>query len=270
MSQDRTSIARGDQLGSVLDGLPIDLEYYDDRYIQRRIAARQRRTGARSQQAYLRRLETEPDEQAALKRSLSINVTGFFRNPEVWIQLRDQLRQLTSSQRRVRVWSAACADGREPYSIALLSFDDPQIDPNRIEIVASDISEDALETARAGEYQSRATTDISKELSPLREPTKYVEQHGDTFRVESRIRNMVEFTHHDLIRDGPRENKDIVLCRNVLIYIDRSLESKIFDTVAESLRTNGLLVVGMTESALPERSKRFEAVERQYRIYRKR
>ncbi len=127
--------------------------------------------------------------------------------------------------RRVRLWSAPSADGREPYSAAMLALDDPEIDARRVEITATDINADILEEARKGTYATSQTTDIADELEPLDDYTKYIEQDGDTFQVRDQVKEMVTFEQHDLIRGDPKRDFDLVFCRNLLIYIDSEFRS---------------------------------------------
>jgi len=107
-----------------------------------------RRRDTESHTEYERLLREDDGEREALMDALTINVTEFFRNPEMWDALRGVLRERTSEQRRVRVWSAPSADGREPYSVAMLACDDPEIDESRVEVLGSDISEEALDEQR--------------------------------------------------------------------------------------------------------------------------
>lgn len=258
-----------DMIHRVSKRLPLDLAYYDDRYVQRRIAARMRRTDADNVEEYLTDIETDGSERIALMKSLSINVTGFFRNPRMWEKLTDLLRTRTAEQRTVRVWSAPCADGREPYSVALLALDDPQIDADRLEVIGTDVSNESLATAQLGEYRTGTTNDIAAELSPLAHPNKFVSQDKGMFRVGDRVREIVEFRQHDLIQDPPLAEMDIVLCRNLLIYIHPEYEGDVFDTVSSALDPGGLLIVGMTESSAPERAESFESIDRRNRIYKK-
>ncbi len=131
-------------------GEEMDFEsgFYNDSYLDRRITARMRRTDTEDYQSYQRLLERDDGEREELLDSLSINVTSFFRNPDAWERLRPVLRDLTENNRRVRLWSAPSADGREPYSAAMLALDDPEIDARRVEITATDINADILEEAR--------------------------------------------------------------------------------------------------------------------------
>ncbi|MBO4247241.1 protein-glutamate O-methyltransferase CheR [Halomicrobium sp. IBSBa] len=252
-------------------GAEMDFEsgFYNDAYLDRRITARMRRTDIDSYREYQRRLERDDDERAALLDSLSINVTGFFRNPEAWESLRSVLRDLTDQHRRVNLWSAPCADGREPYSAAMLALDDPQVDDRSVSILGTDINEDILRAAREGTYETSHTTDIADELAPLDDYSEYIEREGDSFRIRKRVSDMVEFEQHDLIRGASKRDFDLVFCRNLLIYIDGEYKVPIFETIEESLREGGYLMIGMTETLPTACRDSFEAVDKQHRIYRK-
>jgi chemotaxis protein methyltransferase CheR len=252
-------------------GEEMDFEsgFYNDAYMDRRITARMRRTDTDSYRAYRRLLERDADEREALLDSLSINVTSFFRNPEAWEHLRSVLRELTAENRRVEVWSAPAADGREPYSIAMLALDDPEIDASRLSILGTDINRDVLRRAREGVYETSQTTDIAEELEPLSSLSPYIDQDGSTFTVRENVKEMVTFEQHDLIRGEPKHEKDLVLCRNLLIYIDASYKVPIFETIVGSLREDGYLMIGMTETIPAEMRGEFEPVDKQHRIYRK-
>jgi chemotaxis protein methyltransferase CheR len=229
-----------------------------------------RRRDTESHAEYERILREDADERQALMDALTINVTEFFRNPEMWDVLRDVLRERTANQRRVRVWSAPSADGREPYSVAMLACDDPEIDESRVEVLGSDISEEALESARNGVYHTTRTTDIAEELEPLSDPDRYVERDEDAFQVRPAVQRLVDFETHDLIRDGARDPFDVVLCRNLLIYIDVDHKAALFDTLEASLAEDGVLVLGMTESVPPNRSDRYEPIDKRRRVFRRR
>jgi len=252
-------------------GAEMDFEsgFYNDAYLDRRITARMRRTDVDSYREYQRRLERDDDERAALLDSLSINVTGFFRNPEAWESLRSVLRDLTDQHRRVNLWSAPCADGREPYSAAMLALDDPQVDDRSVSILGTDINEDILRAAREGTYETSHTTDIADELAPLDDYSEYIEREGDSFRIRKPVSDMVEFEQHDLIRGASKRDFDLVFCRNLLIYIDGEYKVPIFETIEESLREGGYLMIGMTETLPTACRDSFEAVDKQHRIYRK-
>ncbi|MFC5133223.1 MULTISPECIES: CheR family methyltransferase [Haloferacaceae] len=257
-------------LRQIDDSVPFEPGYYNESYLDRRITARMRRRGTESHREYRRLLREEADEREALMDALTINVTEFFRNPEMWEVMRNVLRDLTHENRRVRVWSAPCADGREAYSLAMLACDDDAIDESRVEVLGSDISEEALAHAREGMYHTTRTTDIAEELEPLSDPNRYVDREGDAFRVREAPRRLVTFDTHDLISDGSRGPFDAVLCRNLLIYIDADHKGSLFDTLEASLAAGGVLVVGMTESVPPDRGDGYEPIDKRRRVFRRR
>ena len=252
-------------------GEEMDFEsgFYNDAYLDRRITARMRRTGTETYAQYRRLLEREAEERDHLLDSLSINVTGFFRNPEAWESLRTVLQDLTAENRPVRVWSAPSADGREPYSAAMLALDDPDIAERRLEILGTDINADILETARAGTYTTSHTSDIAAELAPLDDYSAYIDRDGDEFEVRPRVKKMVTFEQHDLIRGQPKRDFDLVFCRNLLIYIDTEYKLPIFETIRDSLREGGYLMIGMTETLPSACRDAFEPVSKQHHIYRR-
>ena len=252
----------------VEEAVPFEPGYYNEAYLGRRVAARMQRRDAADHAEYLDLLRADDDERAALLDALTINVTGFFRDPDMWADLRPVLRGLSTERRTVSVWSAPCADGREPYSLAMLAADDDEVNERRVEVVGCDISEPAIAAARAGVYETTRTTDIGAELGPLSEYEPYVEQDGTSFRVRDRVKRAVTFETHDLIRDGPKSDVDLLFCRNLLIYIDGAYKEPLFETLCASLREGGYLVVGKTETVPPGCRDAFEPVAKRSRIYR--
>jgi len=244
--------------------------FYNDDYLDRRITARMRRVEADDYGRYRRLLEREADEREALLDSLSINVTGFFRNPDAWEALTPVLRDLTERNRTVRIWSAPCADGREPYSLAMLAMDDEDVRHNRVEILGTDINPDILSVAREGTYETSQTTDIAEELAPLSNSRRYIDRSEDTFQVRDQVKDLVTFEQHDLIRgDSKTDEFDLVLCRNLLIYIDSEYKLPIFRTIRGSLQEGGYLMIGMTETLPTECRDDFDPVTKDKRLYRR-
>jgi chemotaxis protein methyltransferase CheR len=258
-----------DQLLAHLEtDLGFESSHYNDAYLERRIAARMRRVDTDEYETYTERLRTDPEERKALLDSLSINVTGFFRNPAVWEELRTVLRAISENPGPTRVWSAPCADGREPYSLAMLALDDPEISSRKFEVLATDISEPALDVARAGVYSASRTRDIEGELSLLSEYEPYLEREENRFTVRDRVKEHVRFERHDLLRDEPKSGIDLALCRNLLIYIDTAYKATVVDTVLDSLSPDGYLAIGKTETVPRTCADRLSAVDNRLRIYR--
>jgi len=249
--------------------MSFEADFYDDAYLGRRIAARMRRSGHDSYREYQQLLESDEQERRQLLDSLSIPVTAFFRDPEAWETLRTVLGQLTNTTDRVQVWSAPCSDGREPYSLAMLALDDGAVDADRIEILGTDINPDVLETARTGVYVNTHTSDIASELDFLDEPSRYVDCTEGVFRVREKVKERVSFEQHDLIGGEPKHAFDLVLCRNLLIYMDTSYKPAVVETVRDSLREGGYLMTGMTETLPVSCRDDFEPVSKRHRIYRR-
>lgn len=252
----------------VEEQLDFATSHYNDSYLDRRFSSRVRRTDSDNYEEYLDLLRSDPSEQEELLDALSINVTGFFRNPEVWDGIRTILQDLTANNRRVNVWSAACADGREPYSISMLAHDDPEIDASALSILATDINEKALEDAQVGRYRSSRTVDIADQLEYLQDYTPYIERNDDQFTISDTVRSPVTFRHHDLINGEPKSGFDLVLCRNLFIYISNEYKVPVLRTVAESLDMNRYLVIGKAETIPPELQDAFSTVDSRLRIYR--
>lgn len=241
--------------------------HYNDSYLDRRISSRIRRTDSDGYESYLELLRTDDAEQDAILDSLSINVTGFFRNPDVWEGIRDVLATLSETNDSIHVWSAACADGRETYSVSMLAHADPRIDASNLFVLGTDISESALETARSGVYEDSRTTDIDDQLSFLDGYEQYVDREDDTFRITDRIKRNVTFERHDLINDDPKSGFDLVICRNLFIYIDPEYKAPILETIGGSLQRDGYLVIGKAETIPPQLKSHFAVHDGRLRIY---
>ena len=251
----------------VEDELSFATSHYNDSYLDRRVSSRMRRTRTDDYEEYFELLRNDTDEQEALLDSMSINVTGFFRNPDVWHGIRDVLRDLSSKNETVYVWSTPCADGREPYSLSMLAHDDPEIDESIIDILATDISEDALDTARRGVYEESRTVDIGKQLEFLSGYETYVECENGTYRINDSIRNDVTFERHDLINDSPKSGFDLVICRNLFIYIDNDYKESMLGTIYQSMQENAYLVIGKAETIPPALKSSFSITDSRLRIY---
>lgn len=271
MSRSGTDPGLADVIRYIADQMAFEPDSYNRSYLDRRVTARMRRTGCEEYGSYLDVLGSDPGERAALLDALSVNVTSFFRNPGVWEGLREVLRELTEDRRTVRCWSAACADGREPYSIAMLARDDPEIRDRSVEITATDIDAGTLEAAREGVYESTRTTDIQAQLEPLSTPADHVRisEDGTSFVVEEAVKRMVSFEQHDLISGPKKSGYDLVLCRNLLIYIDRSYKEPIFETLTDAIRAGGILTIGKSETLPRTFRSEYEPYDRSNHIYRR-
>jgi chemotaxis protein methyltransferase CheR len=264
---DGTTGSFDDLLAYVESSLSFATSSYNRAYLDRRVSARMRRRRIDDYDEYRSVLRDDDEEREALLNALSVNVTSFFRNPEVWEGLREVLAEL-SEQRRTRVWSAACSDGREAYSAAMLALDDDRIDAGRLEILGTDIKPEILRAARRGEYHASETNDLQSQLEPLADSDWYVERDGDAFRVTDEVRDLVSFREHDLVQEEPPRTFDLVICRNLFIYINTEAKQAIFETLGSALEPGGYLTIGMTETVPRGARDRYEPVEKRLRIYR--
>ncbi|WP_049985384.1 CheR family methyltransferase [Halobellus rufus] len=267
VERDADSDAFDDLLAYIESSLSFATSSYNRSYLDRRVSARMRRRHVEEYDAYQRLLREEADEREALLNALSVNVTSFFRNPDVWDGLRELLAELSDAG-RVRIWSAACSDGREAYSAAMLALGDDRIDHRRVEILGTDIKPEILRVARRGEYRASETNDLEEQLEPLAHSDRYVERDGDAYRVTDEVRDLVSFRRHDLVQEEPPQTFDLVICRNLFIYINTEAKEAIFETLGSAVRPGGYLTIGMTETVPSSCRDRFEAVEKRLRIYR--
>ncbi|RLM94745.1 protein-glutamate O-methyltransferase CheR [Halobellus sp. Atlit-38R] len=266
-AEDADERAFDDLLEYVESSLSFATSSYNRSYLDRRVSARMRRRHVDDYDEYQALLEDDEDEQEALLNALSVNVTSFFRNPDVWEALREIIAEL-SDDGRTRIWSAACSDGREAYSAAMLALDDDRIDADRVEILGTDIKPEILRAARGGEYHASETNDLEEQLEPLENSDRYIEREGDTYRVSDEVQELVSFRRHDLVQEDPPKTFDLVICRNLFIYINREAKEAIFETLGSAVEPGGYLTIGMTETVPASCRDRFDPVEKRLRIYR--
>lgn len=254
-------------LGFIEEETTFATSYYDRSYLDRRISARMRRMDTETYRDYHALLQESEAEREELLDTLSVNVTSFFRDEKVWSKLRETLESLVDERGSISVWSAACADGREPYSLAMLALDS-SLSRWDVEILATDIDEKALDRARQGVYTSTRTTDLDEQLGFLDSPGEYVTRDGDQVIVRDAVKELVTFERHDLITGASKSGFDLILCRNVCIYLDTEYKRPILETVSNSLGAEGYLVLGQTETLPPDIKERFEAADPRLRVYR--
>jgi len=251
----------------------LDVGIYKDRCVRRRIAVRMRACGANTYGEYLGVLDREPGELDQLLDALTINVTKFFRNRDTWTWLGSHLLPglLRRDEGRLRVWSAGCSSGEEPYTIAMLVAEvlgrigqSPWLE--RVRIDATDIDRRSLERANAGVYPLRAFDESDPEVIERWTTPVDAEHRG----VRPELKALLRIRSRDLVAQGPLEPPyDLITCRNVLIYFDRATQDLLIRSYADALAAGGCLVLGRVETILGDVRSRFELVEPRERIYRK-
>jgi chemotaxis methyl-accepting protein methylase len=234
--------------------------------LRRRIVRRMGLLQIRSVAGYLELLKTDPTEVDRLFKDLLISVTGFFRDAPAFEELATsvlaKLVREPGDDRPVRIWVPACATGEEAYSIAIVAAEQAArvSPPRRVQIVATDIDDAALEIARAGVYPGSIALDVT----PGR-LERFFTREDHQFRVGKPLRESVVFATHNLVADPPLSHLDLVSCRNVLIYLEPELQRRLISRFHFALNPGGYLFVGASEHAGD--GGLFTTVSKRWRIY---
>jgi two-component system, chemotaxis family, CheB/CheR fusion protein len=212
-------------------------------------------------------LERHPAEVQELYQDLLINVTSFFRNPEIFAALRrdvfPRLLRDRAADAPVRVWVPGCSTGEEAYSIAIClleSLDDVAAGPP-VQIFGTDVRDGAVDKARAGVYLENIASDVSPERL-----ARFFAKVDGTFQVSKTVRDLCVFARHDLIRDPPFSHLDLVSCRNVLIYLEPGVQRRVMANFRYALKPTGFLVLGSSETIVAS-SDLFVPVDREHRVF---
>jgi chemotaxis protein methyltransferase CheR len=230
---------------------------YKDRCLKRRIAVRMRARGIHTYEDYGRLLDQDAREYQELLDALTINVTKFFRNPETWNALRPYLVALARTRPALRVWSAGCASGEEPYTIAVLATD--VLGEGKASVDATDIDRLSLERTRQAAYPDGAFTEM-----PLDLKRRYF-RDGQPVAL---VRDAVRVLAHDLTREPPpRPPYDLIVCRNVVIYFERQAQERLFQVFVNALAPGGVLLLGKVETLFGPARQRLTLADPRERIY---
>lgn len=222
--------------------LGINLSAYKPEQLNRRINSLMTRVGIKTLDEYSKVIKSNSEQRQKFLDFITINVTEFFRNPELFVDLEKQIsKELLTNTPNLKIWSAACSIGCEPYTVGMILN---KLAPNgRHNIIATDIDNTILSRAKAGEYTQNEMKGINNENL-----SKYFKIKDDKYYIESKIRNMVTFKKHDLILDTYETGFDLIICRNVVIYFNNDIKQEIYKKFNNSLKKGGLLFVGATES----------------------
>ncbi|WP_061121694.1 CheR family methyltransferase [Caballeronia sp. INML2] len=245
-----------------------DFRHYKRATVLRRIERRLQVNALPDLPSYQRFLDTHPEESSALLKDMLIGVTNFFRDRDAFEALEREIVpricEDKSDDDSIRVWVAACSTGEEAYSVAML-LNECVAEANKgcgIQVFATDIDESAIETARTGSYPSPIVTDVP----PARLRKFFTLTHG-RYLINKSLREQVLFAAHNLLRDPPFSKLDLVSCRNLLIYLDRTVQRQVLQTFHFALQPGGYLFLGSSESA-EIADDLFVAIDKKSRIYR--
>lgn len=258
-------------LGQLQIGSGYDFKHYKRATVLRRIERRMQVTAQNTLHGYHEYLQNHPEETKGLLGDMLIGVTNFFRDREAFEALeRDILPQVvhantaSAASKEVRVWSAGCSTGEEAYTLAILLSEQLHLEGSRskLQVFATDIDERAIVAGRAGRYLEAIVTDV-----PPQRLRQYFIQEDQHYRIRKELRERVLFAQHSLLADPPFSQIDLVVCRNLLIYLDREVQREILQMFHFALRPGGFLFLGTSESA-DICSELFAPVDKKNRIYR--
>jgi two-component system CheB/CheR fusion protein len=280
----RIRIGADGELGSLADSLAKicrivrgvvghDFSQYKDKTLTRRIQRRMQVLHVATMEDYIERLRQDPREVRLLFHEFLIGVTAFFRDPEAFAALdAEALPDLVAGKdadAQIRVWVAGCATGEEVYSIAILLKEkldgrDGAPTPPKLQIFATDIDEQAIAFARAGRYR----LDQLESVSPARRTRWFVEENGHWCPSKD-IRELCVFSVHSAIKDPPFSKLDLIVCRNLLIYLQPPAQDRLMSVFQYALRPGGYLFLGASES-VTRQNKHFATVDKKHRIFQRR
>lgn len=244
------------------------LDGYKDLCIKRRIAARIRAVGMQTPEPYIVLLEENQQEQQELLSALSVHVSQFFRNPSTYAVLENRVlpelaKRSKNSCSKLRIWSVGCANGEEPYSLALLC-QKLNMANHMLSIIGTDLSPEALKRAKRGCYEQSRLAGVPAEFLQ----NQFVCQ-DDRYCLVDKVKRVVRFYRHDILSDQPFCRADLILCRNVLIYFSRLQQKRILRILAAALSPGGFLVLGRAETLVTSCRKLFRCIDPAERIYQR-
>ncbi|SHT84762.1 CheR methyltransferase SAM binding domain-containing protein [Mycobacteroides abscessus subsp. abscessus] len=251
------------------DSRGFDFTGYKRTSLMRRVRHRMDHAGYATFDEYLDVLQASSDEFAALFNTILINVTAFFRDPEAWQSIQNEVIPSILAERGpedpIRVWSAGCASGQEAYTLAILLAEALGFDAfrQRVKIYATDVDEGALNEARAASYDARAVESVPPDLLPV-----YFEQVNGRYVFNKDLRRGVIFGRNDLVRDAPISRVDLLVCRNTLMYLNAETQRGVLNRLHFALAPKGALFLGHAEMLLSH-GDRFTPLDLKNRIFRK-
>lgn len=230
----------------VLQLTKIDLNCYKERQMKRRIDSLITKVGISSYDEYVQALKTNKELLDEFVAYLTINVSEFYRNPDQWALLEKDVFPYLFDRfgNSVKIWSAACSTGDEPYTLVMVLS---QFMPlSRIQIVATDIDKQVLSKAQLGIYDEKSLKGLPKQYKD-----KYFTKISNrSYQIKDEIKKCVKFSQHNLLKDKYPDNCNMIVCRNVMIYFTEEAKQDIYQKFNDSLKKDGILFVGSTEQII--------------------
>ncbi|MCG8502215.1 MAG: protein-glutamate O-methyltransferase CheR [Firmicutes bacterium] len=222
----------------------INLSSYKERQMKRRIESLIKKNNSENFDHYIQVLKSDRALFNEFINYLTINVSEFYRNPEQWEVLeKEVIPFLLTRSKTLKVWSAACSTGEEPYSLVMLLTKFFSL--SAIEIIATDIDKEALAKAQIGLYNRKSLENLPKDKI-----LKFFTSEGDFYKIKDEVKKCVTFSQRNLLKDAYPSGCDLIVCRNVLIYFTEEAKVDIYDRFGKSLKPEGVLFVGSTEQII--------------------
>ncbi len=258
-------------LKKIFNARGIDFRNYHQDILKRRLAKRISANGLKSYSEYMNLLFSNPKEYDKLFETLCINVSEFFRDSSIWITVKALFENLirqknNNNEKDIKIWSAGCAGGEEPYTIAIILKELLKDNLNKfnLEIYGTDIDKEALEAAEQTVYPKESVKNLDPEIAE-----KYFLAIGGNYKLKSQVRNMVKLCYLDLTSFDLVENVDVLFCRNVFIYFNNQLQKELIAKFHRSLKSGGYVVMGKVETILRNFKELFEEVDSGANIFQK-
>lgn len=233
----------------------IDLALYKEGQMKRRLTTLYEKRGYHSFREYYKDIQTNSGVLNEFLDRMTINVSEFYRNAKRWEVLeRKILPGLLARKKKLKIWSAACSTGEEPYTIAMILSN--LVPLSQIEILATDLDENVLARAKLGLYPERSLNEVPEEIK-----RKYFEKRDEFYRVDDEIKRRVTFKKQNLLADRFEQEFDLIVCRNVLIYFTEEAKNLLYEKFSASLKSGGVFFVGSTEQIFTPGKYQFETVD---------
>ncbi len=219
----------------------IDLSLYKEAQMKRRLISLYEKRGFTSFNGFFEGLSNNSELYYEFLDRMTINVSEFYRNYKRWQVLEEKiLPPLIEKNGNIRVWSAACSTGEEPYTLAMILSKLMPI--SKVKVLATDIDENVIARAKLGIYPERSLNEVPNDMR-----MKYFEKEGTNYVVRDEIKKTVQFKKHNLLSDPFETNFDLIVCRNVLIYFTEEAKEILYTKFSQALKKDGIFFVGSTE-----------------------
>lgn len=223
----------------------IDLNAYKEKQMRRRINTLITKNNIKTYDEYVALIKKDKEKFEQFINFLTINVSEFYRNPEQWKILEREVfpKLIQKFGKNLKIWSAACSTGDEPYSLVMALS--RQVPIENIKIIATDIDKQVIDTARMGLYNEKSIAAVPDDLKK-----KYFTKVGNSYQISNEIKKRVEFKEHDLLKDTYPTGCHMIVCRNVVIYFTEEAKDEVYRKFRKSLVKDGVLFIGSTEQIM--------------------